>query len=217
MASITEEIYYQVVFEYDLNNIVAYPKSTKELQSYIEIQKIVGGIFEHITSISAVTRYLYCKLGCRFYICEVPIGEVNKNIHLLGIETEISSRILCVYGDGSEDYNMTREQVEKLSIKIKQPIEFSVTEVLECKEELKPIKNRMSVISGEEEVFKYLEDQKKIKEEEDEKFKLLRKELRVCCVCGIKSKSKCGKCHRIYYCGVDCQKNDWISHKLNCK
>jgi len=39
-----------------------------------------------------------------------------------------------------------------------------------------------------------------------------------CHVCGLKSKelSSCGGCHKVFYCGRDCQKKDWKRHKLEC-
>ena len=39
-----------------------------------------------------------------------------------------------------------------------------------------------------------------------------------CNFCGIKSIpiKKCGKCKKAYYCNIECQKNDWNSHKIHC-
>ena len=38
-----------------------------------------------------------------------------------------------------------------------------------------------------------------------------------CGNCSQPSKTKCSRCKLIYYCGVDCQKKDWTSHKKFCK
>jgi hypothetical protein len=40
-----------------------------------------------------------------------------------------------------------------------------------------------------------------------------------CAVCGMTQKElmRCAKCKRVKYCGVDCQKKDYPSHKLTCK
>ena len=37
-----------------------------------------------------------------------------------------------------------------------------------------------------------------------------------CRVCGKEDSKKCGQCHRVYYCSVQCQKKDWKSHKATC-
>lgn len=37
-----------------------------------------------------------------------------------------------------------------------------------------------------------------------------------CKVCGKEDAKKCGKCHRVFYCSVTCQKKDWKSHKETC-
>ena len=38
-----------------------------------------------------------------------------------------------------------------------------------------------------------------------------------CGQCNRPSKTKCSRCKLTYYCGVDCQKKDWSSHKKFCK
>eukprot|EP01038_Epipyxis_sp_PR26KG_P012390 gene12390-16618_t len=39
-----------------------------------------------------------------------------------------------------------------------------------------------------------------------------------CVVCGTKGKvSKCSRCKSVYYCGADCQKENWTHHKRFCK
>jgi hypothetical protein len=40
-----------------------------------------------------------------------------------------------------------------------------------------------------------------------------------CSVCGSANRPprKCGRCHSIFYCGADCQKEDWPKHKLECR
>ena len=42
-------------------------------------------------------------------------------------------------------------------------------------------------------------------------------EEKTCGSCNQPSKTKCSRCKLIYYCGVDCQKKDWTSHKKFCK
>lgn len=37
-----------------------------------------------------------------------------------------------------------------------------------------------------------------------------------CKVCGKEDAKKCGKCHRVFYCSVECQRQDWKSHKKTC-
>lgn len=37
-----------------------------------------------------------------------------------------------------------------------------------------------------------------------------------CKVCGKQDAKKCGKCHRVFYCSVECQRKDWKSHKEAC-
>lgn len=32
-----------------------------------------------------------------------------------------------------------------------------------------------------------------------------------------KELKKCGRCKKIYYCSIECQKADWKEHKKNCK
>lgn len=27
----------------------------------------------------------------------------------------------------------------------------------------------------------------------------------------------CGRCHKVFYCSVECQRSDWKHHKINCK
>ena len=38
-----------------------------------------------------------------------------------------------------------------------------------------------------------------------------------CGQCSRPSKTKCSRCKLTYYCGVDCQKKDWSTHKKICK
>ena len=33
----------------------------------------------------------------------------------------------------------------------------------------------------------------------------------------IKKTNRCSNCKSVYYCGVECQKNDWTSHKYACE
>lgn len=40
---------------------------------------------------------------------------------------------------------------------------------------------------------------------------------RACFVCQKNSSLRCSKCKKIYYCSVECQKQDWHSHKLICR
>jgi len=37
------------------------------------------------------------------------------------------------------------------------------------------------------------------------------------CICGSVTKKHCGKCKSKHYCSRECQKNDWINHKNDCK
>ena len=39
-----------------------------------------------------------------------------------------------------------------------------------------------------------------------------------CKNCGEKEKEllKCSRCKKVYYCGADCQRKNWPSHKLIC-
>lgn len=37
-----------------------------------------------------------------------------------------------------------------------------------------------------------------------------------CKVCGKEDAKRCGKCHRVFYCSVQCQRKDWKSHKEAC-
>ena len=39
----------------------------------------------------------------------------------------------------------------------------------------------------------------------------------VCEECGIPSQSKCSMCDSVYYCGKECQKKAWPSHKEECE
>ena len=43
------------------------------------------------------------------------------------------------------------------------------------------------------------------------------KKVGVCVVCNSPALLKCGKCRRACYCGVECQKNDWLHHKEICE
>eukprot|EP01112_Ceratiomyxa_fruticulosa_P017189 TRINITY_DN5306_c0_g1_i1.p1 TRINITY_DN5306_c0_g1~~TRINITY_DN5306_c0_g1_i1.p1 ORF type:complete len:441 (+),score=73.80 TRINITY_DN5306_c0_g1_i1:204-1526(+) len=39
-----------------------------------------------------------------------------------------------------------------------------------------------------------------------------------CANCGVTtSLSRCGRCKKVFYCGRDCQRNDWKNHKSNCQ
>lgn len=37
-----------------------------------------------------------------------------------------------------------------------------------------------------------------------------------CIVCGQPGQAQCSRCHAVDYCGADCQRNDWKSHKAVC-
>lgn len=37
-----------------------------------------------------------------------------------------------------------------------------------------------------------------------------------CKVCGKQDAKKCGKCHRVFYCSVQCQRKDWKCHRGAC-
>mmetsp|Transcript_28990 Transcript_28990/g.27773 ORF Transcript_28990/g.27773 Transcript_28990/m.27773 type:complete len:262 (-) Transcript_28990:97-882(-) len=38
-----------------------------------------------------------------------------------------------------------------------------------------------------------------------------------CNVCNVVSKTRCGGCSAVFYCGRECQKSDWKAHKSDCK
>jgi len=38
-----------------------------------------------------------------------------------------------------------------------------------------------------------------------------------CCVCGKAKSQRCTGCYIVWYCGPECQKEDWSKHKANCK
>jgi len=38
-----------------------------------------------------------------------------------------------------------------------------------------------------------------------------------CCVCGKAKSQRCTGCYIVWYCGAECQKEDWAKHKANCK
>jgi len=40
--------------------------------------------------------------------------------------------------------------------------------------------------------------------------------MRACLVCGELSTTRCGKCKAVYYCGPECQKKHWESHREMC-
>jgi len=41
---------------------------------------------------------------------------------------------------------------------------------------------------------------------------------KIICHCGVPSPIyKCSKCHTIYYCSKECQKKDWVNHKVTCE
>eukprot|EP00834_Sanchytrium_tribonematis_P007276 NODE_636_length_5161_cov_0.504544.p3 type:complete len:360 gc:universal NODE_636_length_5161_cov_0.504544:261-1340(+) len=46
---------------------------------------------------------------------------------------------------------------------------------------------------------------------------LMEKCANTCNYCHEIASQKCGKCKRVLYCGRDCQKKDWASHKSQCK
>ena len=52
-------------------------------------------------------------------------------------------------------------------------------------------------------------------------FYLMSKEKHFCNYCNIsnekKSLLKCSGCNIYYYCSIDCQRKDWIKHKIICK
>ena len=54
---------------------------------------------------------------------------------------------------------------------------------------------------------KFLGDTTEIKENKVQK----------CGLCFQPSETKCSRCKVIYYCGVDCQRKHWPSHKKECK
>ena len=37
-----------------------------------------------------------------------------------------------------------------------------------------------------------------------------------CKICGKEEAKRCGKCHKVFYCSVQCQRKDWKSHKEAC-
>ena len=43
------------------------------------------------------------------------------------------------------------------------------------------------------------------------------KKVGVCVVCNSPALLKCGKCRRACYCGVECQRSDWLHHKEICE
>jgi len=38
-----------------------------------------------------------------------------------------------------------------------------------------------------------------------------------CCVCGHAKSQRCTGCYIVWYCGAECQKEDWSKHKASCK
>lgn len=43
------------------------------------------------------------------------------------------------------------------------------------------------------------------------------KEKHFCPICKKEATQLCSRCKKVYYCSIECQKNDWINHKINCK
>ena len=43
------------------------------------------------------------------------------------------------------------------------------------------------------------------------------KKVGVCVACNSPALLKCGKCRRACYCGVECQRSDWLHHKEICE
>ncbi|XP_055693505.1 SET domain-containing protein SmydA-8-like [Lutzomyia longipalpis] len=37
-----------------------------------------------------------------------------------------------------------------------------------------------------------------------------------CVICGVECEKKCASCHRVFYCSVEHQRDDWKSHKKSC-
>ena len=74
---------------------------------------------------------------------------------------------------------------------------------------------------GQEEAVKINEDVMRSREESKVMRKEQRKEaggiLNKCGGCGEKGKRRCSGCHVEYYCGEDCQREDWGTHKDQCK
>lgn len=40
--------------------------------------------------------------------------------------------------------------------------------------------------------------------------------MEACAVCGALSRDCCSRCERVFYCSVECQREDWPKHKLSC-
>lgn len=38
-----------------------------------------------------------------------------------------------------------------------------------------------------------------------------------CAVCGLAARSHCSRCQLVHYCGRDCQRTEWRTHKSQCK
>jgi len=51
----------------------------------------------------------------------------------------------------------------------------------------------------------------------DEETNATKKSPKHCSVCSSVAKKTCSACESVYYCGVDCQKQDWREHKMVCK
>jgi hypothetical protein len=39
----------------------------------------------------------------------------------------------------------------------------------------------------------------------------------LCTICSTPTSSRCSRCHQTYYCGRECQRNDFACHKLSCE
>jgi len=75
---------------------------------------------------------------------------------------------------------------------------------------LLPVKEGLERVVSQEKSGAYMEEGVRVDAKDDKGVAV--------CLCGNPNGlKKCGKCKKVYYCSIECQKGDWAKHKLTCK
>ena len=201
---------------------------------YSVVNGLVGWWFESVprTVCPVDFQYMVKKYSLAVRIPELPIGELN----CLGLYGNIAimKNVSVKDEDGEDAYDwhaFTLEEANKIKSKfyladggMLEELGLGDREVPKTPPPLSRKLGKVEIISGEDEIKKFREEQRKVNKNNLLNLKKFKKDRTKCVNCNKQTKKgkkktgkKCGKCKKVIYCSKKCQREHWKIHNKECK
>ena len=173
-----------------------------------------------------VSGWIYCffdekirdTLFKKFFLLEEPTPVIPE----ISIETKALEYFTQYYLDNTSQFvfeilndsqdSSVEELVETIRGFIAKKVSSTILEISKCEELNDEILNKIYHVCRD----KVMEAVDVLRENNIPKIKKNRKPKK-CVACNSPALLKCGKCRRACYCGVECQRSDWLHHKEICE